>query len=389
MRRADPGRTTTTTALLAGALLLSGCGAEPQAAPSSSAPSSPASSSPAPASPTPTPTPTPTTPAVPLPEEAETFASGLDAPWSIAWTDEGTPLVSERDTGRILELDADGDAREVGEVAGVNHGTEGGLLGLAMHEGDLFVYFTADDGNRVVRYDLRGSAGSLALGDRTTILEELPYSPVHNAGRIAFGPDGMLYVPVGDARNPSAAQDPDVRRGKILRVEPDGSVPADNPTAGSPVYSMGHRNVQGLVWDSDGTLYASEFGQNAWDELNVIEPGGNYGWPIVEGTGGEGRGFIDPIATWPTDDASPSGIALAGDTLLIANLRGEVLRAVSTADPGVQTEYYAGELGRLRDVAIGPDGAVWFMTNNTDGRGNPREGDDRILRIDPASVTAD
>ncbi|WP_425839146.1 PQQ-dependent sugar dehydrogenase [Microbacterium sp. PA5] len=383
MRRADAGPATTTTALLAGALLLSGCGAEP----SSPAPTSPASASPAPASASPTPTPTASP--VALPEEAETFASGLDAPWSIAWTADGTPLVSERDTGRILELDAEGDAREVGVVAGVNHGTEGGLLGLAVHEGDLFVYFTADDGNRVVRYDLRGTAGSLALGERTTILEELPYSPVHNAGRIAFGPDGKLYVPVGDARNPSAAQDPDVRRGKILRVEADGSVPADNPTPGSPVYSLGHRNVQGLVWDADGTLYASEFGQNAWDELNVIEPGGNYGWPLVEGTGGEGRGFIDPIATWPTEDASPSGIALAGDTLLIANLRGEVLRAVSTADPGVQREYYAGELGRLRDVAIGPDGAVWFLTNNTDGRGDPREGDDRILRVDPASVTAD
>ena len=367
--------------------MLASCGAEPAPAPSSPAPATPTPT--VSASPTATPTPTPTPEAEPLPTEPETFAEGLDAPWSIVWTDDGIPLVSERDTGRILEFDADGDAREVGTVAGIRHGTEGGLLGLAMHEGDLFVYFTASDGNRVVRYDLTGDPGSYGLGDRDTLLEELPFSPVHNAGRIAFGPDGMLYVPVGDARNPSAAQDPSVRRGKILRVEPDGSVPADNPTKGSPVYSMGHRNVQGLVWDADGTLFASEFGQNTWDELNVIEPGGNYGWPIVEGTGGEGRGFIDPVATWSTSAASPSGIALVGDTVLIANLRGEVLRAVSTDDPGVQTEYYAGEYGRLRDVAIGPDGAAWILTNNTDGRGDPRSGDDRILRVDPASVTAD
>lgn len=386
MRPTDAGRATTTIALL-GALALAGCTAAP----------APEATSPAPATPTPTvsatptvtPTPTPTPEAAPLPTEPETFAEGLDAPWSIVWTAEGTPLVSERDTGRILEFDADGEAREVGTVAGIRHGTEGGLLGLAVHEGDLFVYFTASDGNRVVRYDLTGAPGGYGLGDRDTLLEELPFSPVHNAGRIAFGPDGMLYVPVGDARNPSAAQDPSVRRGKILRVEPDGSVPADNPTKGSPVYSMGHRNVQGLVWDEDGTLYASEFGQNTWDELNIIEPGGNYGWPIVEGAGGEGRGFIDPIATWSTSAASPSGIALAGDTVLIANLRGEVLRAVSTDDPGVQTEYYAGEYGRLRDVAIGPDGAAWILTNNTDGRGDPRAGDDRILRVDPASLTAD
>lgn len=384
MRRRPPALPA--AAILIGALALAGCTDAPSSEPSSPAPST---SSPA-ASPTPrpTPTPTPTAEAEPLPAEPETFADGLDAPWSIAWTADGIPLVSERDTGRILEFDADGTAREVGTVAGIRHGTEGGLLGLAMHESGLFVYFTASDGNRVVRYDLAGSPGQYRLGDRDTLLEELPFSPVHNAGRIAFGPDGMLYVPVGDARNPSAAQDPDVRRGKILRVNPDGSVPSDNPTPGSPVYSMGHRNVQGLVWDADGTLYASEFGQNAWDELNVIEPGGNYGWPLVEGTGGEGRGFIDPIATWRTSAASPSGIALVGDTIVIANLRGEVLRAVSTADPGTQSEYY-GEYGRLRDVAVGPDGALWILTNNTDGRGNPRAGDDRILRVDPASVTAD
>lgn len=371
-------------AMAVAALVLTSCAAsDPAAEPSASV--SPSTSPTPTATPTPTPTSTPTPD--PLPTEPETVADGLDAPWSIAWTDDGDALVSERDSGRIVELTGDGDVREVGVVEDVLHGGEGGLLGLAVHDDALFVYFTASDGNRVVRYDLTGSSGSWSLGDRETLLEELPFGRTHNAGRIAFGPDGMLYVPVGDAGNPDAAQDPSVRRGKILRVEPDGSVPADNPTAGSPVYSMGHRNVQGLAWDADGRLFASEFGQNTWDELNIIEPGGNYGWPRVEGFGGEDRGFIDPIARWGTDEASPSGIAIAGDTVLIANLRGEVLRAVSTDDPDDQAEHL--DLGRLRDIAIGPDGAAWILTNNTDGRGSPRDGDDRIVRIDPAAIGLD
>ncbi len=293
-------------------------------------------------------------------------------------------LISERDSGRVLEVTDDG-TRRVGTVDGVRHGGEGGLLGLAVHDDALYVYFTASDGNRVVRYELEGAPGSRTLGDRTTILDELPVARNHNAGRIAFGPDGKLYVPVGDAGNPSAAQDPSVRRGKILRVEPDGSIPADNPTPGSPVYSMGHRNVQGLAWDAEGRLWASEFGQNTWDELNLIVPGGNYGWPLVEGLG-DRDDFVDPVATWRTHEASPSGIAIVGDVVLIANLRGEVLRTVSVDDPTAQREHFAGVYGRLRDVVLGPDGAVWFLTNNTDGRGDPRSGDDRILRGDPDAV---
>ncbi|RZI93634.1 MAG: PQQ-dependent sugar dehydrogenase, partial [Microbacterium sp.] len=184
------------------------------------------------------------------------------------------------------------------------------------------------------------------------------------------------------------AQDPDAFNGKILRLEPDGSIPGDNPRPGSPVYSLGHRNVQGLAWDASGRLFASEFGQNTWDELNIIEPGGNYGWPVVEGDAGR-EGYIDPVAQWQTHEASPSGIAIVDDTVLIANLRGRVLRAVSVTDPSRIVDHYAGEYGRLRDVALAPDGAVWIVTNNTDGRGDPRPGDDRILRVSPAEVTAE
>lgn len=308
--------------------------------------------------------------------------TGIEAPWSVVRTGEdGDAFVSERDSARILELRDDGSTREVGTVDGVRHGGEGGLLGLALHDGDLFVYSTADAGNRIQRYDLTGSAGSWALGDATTIIDDLPANTFHDGGRIAFGPDGMLYASVGDAGDRSEAQDRDSLAGKILRLEPDGSVPDDNPFDGSPVWSTGHRNVQGLGWASDGTMFASEFGEDTWDELNVIEPGADYGWPEVEGTGGEDQGFVDPVQQWSTDEASPSGLAVVGDTVFVANLRGEVLRAVPASDPSTATEYFAGEFGRIRTVLAGPDDTLWFVTNNTDGRGSPQDGDDRIVAV--------
>ncbi len=158
-------------------------------------------------------------------------------------------------------------------------------------------------------------------------------------------------------------------------------MPQDNPFPDSPVYSLGHRNPQGIAWGADGTMYASEFGQNTWDELNVIEPGGNYGWPEVEGIAGQ-DGFIDPVQQWAPEDASPSGIVVAGDVILIANLRGERLREVPLADLTTSTEQLVGEHGRLRDVVLAPDGSVWVMTNNTDGRGAPGPDDDRIFPVD-------
>lgn len=308
-------------------------------------------------------------------------ATGLDAPWSVVLTDDGTPLVSLRDSGDVLELGDDGTPRTVGSIDGVSHGGEGGLLGLALHDDALYVYSTADDGNRVQRYPLTGSAGSFALGDPTTVIDELPANTFHDGGRIAFGPDDMLYVTVGDAGNRSEAQDRSSLAGKILRLTPTGDVPDDNPFDGSPVWSYGHRNVQGLGWASDGTMFASEFGEDTWDELNVIEPGKDYGWPEVEGAGGTSQGFVDPVRQWSTDAASPSGLAVVDDTVFIANLRGEVLRSVPAADPSDSREWFSGEYGRLRTVLAGPDGTLWFVTNNTDGRGTPGAGDDRILSV--------
>ncbi|WP_343035646.1 PQQ-dependent sugar dehydrogenase [Isoptericola sediminis] len=307
----------------------------------------------------------------------------LAAPWSIAFVD-GTPLVSERDSARVLEVADDGTTREVGVVAGVDGSGEGGLLGLAVDDRRrLFVYSTGADGNRIQRYDLRGDPGALTLGEPVTLVDGIPAASFHDGGRLAFGPDGMLYASTGDAGVPERAQDPDSLAGKILRMTADGEAPGDNPSPGSLVYSSGHRNVQGLAWADDGTLFATEFGQNTWDELNVVEPGANYGWPDVEGIAGV-EGFVDPVQQWRPEDASPSGLAQRGGTLFVANLRGEALRAVPVDDPSTSAVVVDDE-GRLRDAVVAPDGSLWVLTNNTDGRGSPGEDDDRILRLEIAA----
>jgi glucose/arabinose dehydrogenase len=305
--------------------------------------------------------------------------TGLDAPWSVAFVGD-TALVSERDSGRVLEVLDGGSTREVATID-AEHGGEGGLLGLAVAGGQLFAYSTGPDGNRIQRFPLTGGAGSFGLGSPTTVIDGLPSAGIHNGGRLAFGPDGMLYASAGDAGQADRAQDLDYLGGKILRMTPDGGVPADNPFPGSPVWTLGHRNVQGLAWTADGTMYASEFGQNTWDELNRITPGSNYGWPVVEGIAGR-AGYVDPLQQWPTSEASPSGLAAVQGTLFLANLRGQVLRAVPVADPSTATALYDGTYGRLRAVTVAPDGSLWIVTNNTDGRGSPRSGDDRILRVE-------
>lgn len=383
-RRQSPGLRRLGATVAGLALIGTGCSAEPEspASPSESPfPSGSSWASPSPtasASPTDQSSPTPTKAAEP--QQPETVARHLEAPWSVAFHGD-TALVSERDSGRILELTADG-TREVGVIDGAveQSGTgEGGLLGIAVHEGSLYTYFTTESENRIERRDLTGEPGSLGIGQPQVVLEGIPASNYHNGGRIAFGPDGKLYATVGDASESSNAQDRESLAGKILRMEPDGSVPADNPF-GSLVYSYGHRNPQGIARGPDGTLYASEFGQDTWDELNVIEPGGNYGWPEAEGIA-EQEGFIDPVQQWTPDEASPSGITIAHDTIYIANLRGERLRQVPLDDLGSATERYVGEYGRLRDVVTTPDGAVWLVSNNTDGRGEPGDGDDQIRNI--------
>lgn len=364
-RRASGG-----AAVVAASLLLSACAAQPETI------TSPALSPSA--APAPSPTADALEPVAPSGDPVD-VTTGLEAPWSVAFVGE-TALVSERDSGRILELADDGSTREVTTVEGVVTGGEGGLLGLTVDDERLYVYSTGSDGNRIERYSLTGEPGALGVDDPETILDGIPSARTHNGGRLAIGPDGLLYASVGDAGNRDAPQDPDALGGKILRMTLDGGVPDDNPIEGSLVYSLGHRNVQGLAWAEDGTMFATEFGQDTWDELNLITPGANYGWPVVEGVVGRAE-FTDPLQQWNPDDASPSGLAVVGGTLFVANLRGEVLRSVPLADTTSSTDYLSGEFGRLRDVVEAPDGSLWVVTNNTDGRGEPTDGDDRILRL--------
>jgi len=378
---------------LTGALGLAGCAAPAPEGTEGIRLGTPAPSPTRPPSAAPSPAPGPVQPA----GTPRDVATGLNAPWSIARLPSGSALISERDTARIRELTPDGTLLDVGVVEGVAAGGEGGLLGLAAAPEDasaadadwLYVYLTSASDNRVVRIRLEGSPGSLELGAREEVLSQLPRAGNHNGGRIAFGPDGRLYVTVGDAGRAASAQDAGSLGGKILRIEPDGTVPADNPTAGSPVYSLGHRNPQGIAWDGSGRMWAAEFGQNTWDELNVIEPGANYGWPVVEGTGDRAE-FVDPVMQWATRDASPSGLASVRGTLFLAGLGGERLWVVQpAAEGGVGdvVEYFRDDYGRIRDVAAGPDGSLWMLTNNTDGRGSPREGDDRLIQVDLVPLT--
>lgn len=318
----------------------------------------------------------------------EVLATGLTSPWSVARLKFGSAFISERDTARIIEFTADGTQRIVGTVPGVDHGGEGGLLGLAVVEGSdsvvLFAYFTSATDNRIVRMQLRSEARGYTLGPAEPILTGLAKAGNHNGGRIAVGPDGKLYATVGDAGKPDRAQDMTSLNGKILRMNLDGSVPSDNPFPDSLIYSLGHRNPQGLTWDADGQLWASEFGQNTWDELNLILAGKNYGWPTVEGKAGR-AGFVDPAMQWSPAEASPSGLAFVGNTFFMATLRGKRLWTIDTslkshAEPQASA-WFEGEYGRLRDAVQGPDGTLWLLTNNTDGRGSPGEGDDKLLSI--------
>ena len=372
---------------VAGLLVLTACGDIDDSPQATGQPTTPPAQTQAPGpaetttEPTPSPASSPDEPAAgPVePTDVATIARGLNVPWDIAFISDDEALVSERNTARILSVTADGEVTEVGVVDGVSPGGEGGLQGIAVHEDWLYVYYTAASDNRVVRMPFDGSS----LGDQEVIIDGIPKAGIHNGGRIRFGPDGLLYVATGDASETGRSQDIDSPAGKILRLNPDGSVPDGNPFD-SAVWSYGHRNPQGIAWDDGGQLWASEFGQNTWDELNLIEAGENYGWPEVEGIA-EDDEFIDPVLQWSTDEASPSGIAYARDTIFMAGLRGQRLWQIPVPDgsAGEPEAFFDGEYGRLRHAELAPDGSLWLLTNNTDGRSRsgPGPDDDRILRV--------
>ncbi|GGU99168.1 oxidoreductase [Streptomyces spectabilis] len=338
--------------------------------------------------------------ATPPPEKGsakvtKTLATGLKSPWGLAALPGGDLLVSSRDEGTITHVDgATGKKTEVGTVPGVAPGGEGGLMGLALsptYATDHFVYayFTTASDNRVARmlYD-EAKPADQRLGAPDTIFKGIPKGSIHNGGRIAFGPDKLLYVGTGETGDTGLAQDKKSLGGKILRLTPDGEPAPGNPFENSPVYSYGHRNVQGLAWDEQKRLWASEFGQDTWDELNEIKAGDNYGWPEVEGkdeADAKEEGFHDPVAQWKTSEASPSGVAYAEGSVWMAGLRGQRLWRVPVrgagGEPGTEA-FLTEEHGRLRTVLAAGGDKLWLVTSETDSRGTPEKGDDKILEVE-------
>ncbi|WP_376792211.1 PQQ-dependent sugar dehydrogenase [Thermoflexus sp.] len=402
------------TLFLSLALFLAGaCRQGPTATqPAATIPPSPSPGSPVP-SPTPQFPPTPSataalsspTPRASFQPRVEIVATGLEVPWALAFAPDGRIFVTER-PGRIRVIENGALRPELVAVLPVAATGEGGLMGLALdpnfaQNGYLYVMYTYRAGgalrNRISRLTLRGNTA----GEEIVLIDNIPGAGIHDGGRLAFGPDGKLYATTGDAAQRDLAQRLDSLAGKILRLNPDGSIPTDNPFPGSYVYSYGHRNPQGLAWHPvTGQLYSTEHGPTGEmglccrDELNLIRPGANYGWPLVTGAPGDPR-FADPILHSGEDTWAPAGMAfVTGERLapwkghlFFGTLRGQHLHHVVLGSDGstvvFHEELFRGEFGRIREVVMGPDGALYFTTSNRDGRGQPRSGDDRILRIVP------
>ncbi|WP_329596848.1 PQQ-dependent sugar dehydrogenase [Streptomyces pseudovenezuelae] len=322
-----------------------------------------------------------------VPSSVSTLSSGWTIPWGIFWMPDGkSALVTERDDFRVWKVTKDGTRTQVGTVPNaVTTNGEGGLLGVAVDpkwEANHHVYFmhTASEGNRVVRMTYDGTT----LSDYKVLLQGIKKNRYHNGGRLAFGPDGYLYVSTGEAQTPDLAQDKNSLNGKILRMTTEGEPAPGNPF-GTYVYSLGHRNPQGLAFDRNGRLWEAEFGNSSKDELNLIKPGANYGWPICEGTCST-AGMTNPKATWNVSEASPSGIAIVRNVVYMASLRGERLWRIpisgDSESVGTPTAYYVGTYGRLRTVTKVPGAdQLWLSTTNCDNNGGAADGSDKIFRV--------
>lgn len=341
-----------------------------------------------------------TAPSGPVAYTVETFVSGLVIPWEMRFLPDGRIFVTER-PGRVRVVE-NGQLRPepVATIPDVAHEGEGGLLGLALDPDFaanhwVYLYYTYPAGgglaNKVVRYTETNNT----LVDPVVILDGIPAASIHDGGRIAFGPDGKLYVTTGDAAVPELAQDLGSLAGKILRINPDGSIPPDNPFPGSPVYSYGHRNPEGLAWQpGTDALYSTEHGPSGHDEVNLIQPGANYGWPAMRGTEGPSNGYTPPVIESGGNTWAPAGATFVEGTtfpqwtgsLLFGSLRGTTLWRLDIpggSSPPALEPIISDDYGRLRDVVEGPDGNLYILTSNRDGRGSPADDDDRILRIVP------
>jgi glucose/arabinose dehydrogenase len=321
--------------------------------------------------------------------EAQVVAEDLEVPWEVVVLEEDRYLLTER-TGDLLLID-DGERYVLKSFDELDEPFlgEGGLLGIALHPGFaenryLYVYQTVDresTENTVRRFEVDFEERELA--NETVIIDGIPSDRIHNGGRIAFGPDGYLYVTTGDAAESELAQDRDALAGKILRVDADGTVPDDNPF-GNEVYSYGHRKPQGITWDDEANLCSTQHGPSARDELNLIEPGHNYGWPTI--TGAETHPEMEPPVyhSWRYETWAPGGAAYYDGSVFFAGLRGERLYEARIEGGRVTAfvGHVSGDFGRLRAVTLGPDGEYLYLaTSNTDGRGAERANDDRLLRV--------
>jgi len=332
----------------------------------------------------------------------ETVAENLTIPWSIDWAPDGTIFFTERN-GNLRIIEDRVLVKEPVLSLGVG-GVEGGMLGVTVDpnysdNNYIYLYYTYNEflsaSNKVVRYVV---TDGIVTEDKV-LIDRIPAGPFHDGGRIQFGPDGKLYITTGEAGNPNLAQDLNSLGGKILRINSDGTIPEDNPWANSPVYSIGHRNPQGIDWDESGNLVSTEHGPSGWrgfahDEINLITSGTNYGWPDIIGDESK-EGLQNPILHTGDDTWAPSGSEFYnGDKIpqwtgkyFVAALRGSHLHMI---DFDLQNnrvvsheKLFQDEFGRLRDVATGPNGFLYILTSNQDGRGTPQTNDDRILRIVP------
>lgn len=323
-------------------------------------------------------------------EQFKIIAQDLEIPWALAFLPDKSIIFTER-PGRVRLIDKNGGLQKdpIFIVPEVKAEGEGGLLGIAVDPNYnnnhlIFLYFTYDSQktlNRIVRYSFDGKIFKV---DKT-IVDAIPGAIFHNGGRLKFGSDGFLYITAGDSLNPSLAQNKDSLAGKILRVDSEGQAAPGNPFS-SRIYSVGHRNPQGLAWDEKGNLWETEHGQNATDELNLIKPGQNYGWPTIRGNERQ-NGLIPPVAHSGKETWAPSGMAYLNGSLFFGGLKGSALyEAVINGESATIKEHFKNQFGRIRDVVLGPDGFLYITTSNRDGRGQIQSGDDKIIKINPSKL---